>query len=184
VEDTRAARRYAQALFEVADANKLVSKVEEDLTDFSALLDSNAEFRSFYYAPNASAAEKIAVVNDIFTRSASPLSLQLYKLMITKGRGREIPAVKKEFTKIRQSHSGIVFAHVTSTVELSALEKQELLGKLGAILGKSVEADYSIDPRLLGGVKVVYENSSIDASLRGSLESLRQKLHHDVLKQA
>ncbi len=184
MQDNRAARRYAQALYEVATANSLVNKVEEDLNDFSALVDTNSEFRAFYYAPNASHQEKIAVIKEIFGASASGLSIELFKLMINKGRGREVSAVKDEFVKIRQLHSGIVFAHVTSTVPLSEAEKTELLGKLEGIIGKKVEADYALDPRILGGVKVVYDNSSIDGSIRGALDSLRQQLHHDVLKQA
>ncbi len=184
MQDSRAARRYAQALYEVAVERKLVDKVEEDLGKFQSILEAYPGVYAYYNSPSESREAKVKLVTDLFTPSFSPLSLELIKLMVTKGRAREVDAVRAEFVKIRLEETGIVSAQVTSAIPLTKTETTKLTKKLESLTGHRVESEYAVDPNILGGIRVVYNNVSIDGTLKGALDNLRQKLRYDVLKQA
>jgi len=66
---------------------------------------------------------------------------------------------------------------------LDELQKKALVSKLETILGKKIEADFKIDPQIIGGIRVAYGNYILDGSIRGALSNLRDRLRHDLLKQ-
>ena len=184
MEDTRVARRYATALFQTAQKYEIVEAVEEDLAAFERLLESDAQFRHFFIAPYTSRQEKIEIVDRIFNDRITALSLQLIKVMLEKGRERELQSVRSEFLKLRRELGHIIYVVVSSATELDEAQKKKLLAQLETKLEKKVEADFAVDPRLIGGAKVAYGSYVLDGTVRGALSRLQDALRHDVLKQA
>jgi F-type H+-transporting ATPase subunit delta len=184
VHDNRVARRYATAMFETARKYDVVQAVEDDLATFERLLQNDATFRHFFIAPYTSRSEKIATLERIFSDRMTALTMQLIRVMLDKGREREIEAVHSEFAKLRRAAEGVVHATVTSAMALSDQQRSALLAKLEATQGKKFEASFEVDPRLIGGVKVSFESFVLDGTVRGALSKLRAQLRHDVLKQA
>jgi F-type H+-transporting ATPase subunit delta len=184
VEDTRVARRYATALFNTAQKYEIVEAVEEELGSFERLLANDAQFRRFFIAPYASRVEKIEFVDRIFNDRMTALTLQLIKLMLEKGREREIQSVRSEFQRLRRENADILHVVITSATELDAATRGRLVTQLEKKLGKKIEPDFAIDPRLIGGVKAAYGSFVLDGTVRGALSRLQDALRHDVLKQA
>ena len=184
MQDTRVARRYAQAMFETARKYDVVQAVEDDLATFERLLGSDATFRHFFIAPYTSRTEKVETLERIFSDRMTALTMQLIRVMLEKGREREIEAVHVEFAKLRRAAEGVVYAIVTSAMPLSDPQRTALLAKLEQTQGKKFEASFEVDPRVIGGVKVAFGSLVLDGTVRGSLSRLRDQLRHDLLKQA
>ena len=184
MEDTRVARRYATALFQTAQRYDVVQAVEEDLGAFERLVENDSQFRHFFIAPYTSRQQKIEIVDKIFNDRITALTLQLIKVMLEKGRERELRSVLSEFQRLRREHADIVHVTVTSAAELDATQRKQLINRLELKLGKKLEADFDIDHRLIGGVKVAYGSYVLDGTVRGALSRLQDTLRHDVLKQA
>jgi F-type H+-transporting ATPase subunit delta len=184
LQDNRAARRYAQALFEVAEDNGIVSQVEADLRLLTDAITNNKDFKEFYLGPYTSRTEKFEIISNVFDGSISRLTLELVRLLLNKHRSHAMISVKDEYIALRREKSGVVYAHVTSSISLTETQQTALEAKLAKIVGKKIEADYSLDPGIIGGIKVSYNSNSIDGSILGALQNLRQQFHHDVLKQA
>lgn len=182
--EDRVSLRYASAIFEAAKNAQSVSTVEADLATVENLLANNGDFRAFILSPNRSREEKLQLVDNVFGDRVTALTLRLIKLMLEKRREEELPTVRRDFSALKRADEGILHVTVTSAVELTAAEKKSILEKAGAKLGKTLEADFSIDPALIGGVKLAYNDFVIDGSVRGSLDRLRESLRHDTLKQA
>jgi F-type H+-transporting ATPase subunit delta len=184
MKDGRVARRYAQALFETAQKYDVVKSVEEDLNAIDSLLENDKEFRNFFLAPHTGRAEKVAIAEKLFSDRVTAVSMQLLRLMLEKGREAEVQSVREEFSKLRRELENSTLATVTSATALDANQKRELLDQLAKANGKKFEAEFFVDPRLIGGVRVAFESYVLDGSVRGALAALREKLRHDVLKQA
>lgn len=182
--DTRIARRYAQALFESAKSKGLVEVVESDFHMIADAITRDEGFRAFLFSPQHGREDKQLLLNRVFGGKVTVLTLELTKLMLSKQRETEIPAVATEFTRLRRESEMIVPAVVTSTEELSADQKTAIVNKLQTQLGKSIEAEYKVDPTLIGGIKVAYDNFILDGTVKGSLAKLREHLRYDLLKQA
>jgi F-type H+-transporting ATPase subunit delta len=181
--DSRVARRYAKALFGVAKNLDIVRGVEDDLNSIVSLLQSDANMRHFLIAPYTSRDEKIAIVEKMFADRTTALTLQVMRTMLEKGRESEIEPLRDEFIAMRRQDAGIVYATVQSATTLDEAQKQSIVAAFGKSLGKVVEADFRVDPSLIGGVRVTYENYVLDGSARGTLNKMRERLRYDLLKQ-
>jgi F-type H+-transporting ATPase subunit delta len=184
VEDTRVARRYATALFQAAKQYDVVQAVLDDLASFEGLLNREDSFRRFFQSPSTSREEKLETLEKVFSDRITALTMQLIRVMLQKGREHEIQAVRAEFVKLHQAAEGIVQAVVTSAIAMDEKQKKALLAKLEATQGKKFDADFQIDPNMMGGIKVAFGSNVLDGTVRGALSRLRDQLRHDVLKQA
>lgn len=182
--DNRVARRYAAALFATALKYDVIKSVEEDLAGIASLLAHDAQFRDFLLSPYVGREEKLKIADKLFSDRITAISMQALRLMLGKRRETEIEALRDAFITLRRKHEGVIFATIASAEALSKDQQKELVAKLALITGKVIEASFEIEPRLIGGVKITYENTVLDGTLRGTLNALRDKLHHDVLKQS
>jgi F-type H+-transporting ATPase subunit delta len=109
--------------------------------------------------------------------------MQLLRILLVKRREEEFPAIREEFIRIRRFEGRVLYAEISSSEPLSPEHKTSLLEKLAKIAGKAVEPDFVVNPNLIGGVKVSYDNYVLDGSIRGGLNRLRDALRYDLLKQ-
>lgn len=181
--DVRVAKRYARALFETALENKVIESVEDDLGGIVSLIVNNKQFKKLLISPEVSRDEKLALVDRLFSDRITALTLQAIRLIIEKNREDEIEWVQREYVKLRREHENKLFVVVTTAEKLEEDQRSRLITKLEQITGKKLEAEYRIDPHLIGGISVSYENYVLNGSLRGGIQRLRERLLHDVLKQ-
>ena len=63
-----------------------------------------------------------------------------------------------------------------TSVALKSEQREKLIGKLEEKSGKKVILSEKIDPSILGGIIVEYDNSRIDNSVKGNLEAVAKQL--------
>ena len=182
--DARAVKRYARALFNTAGKYSVVQAVEDDLAAISGMLANDERFRSFLLSPNVPREDRLKIAEKLFSDRVTALTMQAFRLMITKRREREIEGLHEEFVRLRREHEKAMRVVVTSSAELSAAEQGALVAKLAAKSGKKIEPTFQTDAWLLGGVRVAYGDYVLDGSVRGSFNRLRATLLYDVLKQS
>jgi F-type H+-transporting ATPase subunit delta len=182
VQDHRIGRRYALALFETALNHGIVDAVEGDLDAIQTQLETDPSFKDFLIAPYRSRDQKFAILEKVFSDKITSLTLQMLRIMLVKKRETEITALRHEYIELRRKHSGIVHVVVTTTETLDETQTADLTTKLSTTLGKQIEAEFQLDPSLIGGIKVGYENKVTDGTAKGSLARLRETLKYDLLK--
>jgi F-type H+-transporting ATPase subunit delta len=181
--DHRVARRYASALFRSAVTANTVEQVENDLELIVAMLKSSSDFRHFMVAPYSSREARLGLLDRVFGANAAPVTMQLLKVMLEKRREAEITAVYEEFVILRRAHERVAHAVVTSAVELDTAQRELVVARLGQVLNKTIEPEFNVDPHLIGGIRVRYENFIMDGSVRGALGRMKEQLRVNVLKQ-
>lgn len=182
--DIRVAKRYAQALFDTALKYDVIAPVEDDLGGIVSLLQNNRQFRAMLISPEVSREEKMSLIDRLFSDRVTAITLQALRLLLEKGREAEIEWVQREFVSLRREHQNAVYVVVTSSEALEEDQRRALIDRLAQVTGKRIESEFRIDPHLIGGVRVAYENYVLDGSLRGELRRLRERFLHDVLKQS
>ena len=85
---------------------------------------------------------------------------------------------------LRRQQQGVLFATVSCSEDLTDKQRTEITARLRLATGKQVEVQFETDPNLIGGVKATFDNTVLDGSLKGGLAALRDRLYHDLLKQA
>lgn len=181
--DSRVAKRYARALFGAAEKADIIAAVEADLDGISAFLEHDPKNAKFLLAPDYSREQKLKVLEKIFSDRITALSMQLIRLLLEKRREAELPLIREEFVVLRRMRDRVIYAEITSANPLDDVQVAAIVAKLESQSGKRVEATTHVDPKVMGGVKVAYDNYVLDGTVLGSLARLREKLLYDVLKQ-
>lgn len=182
--DHRAAKRYAKALFQASLREGVVAAVDDDLKALTETLKGSDSLRRFIFSPITNEADKVALWDRTLAGKANPLTIGLLKLATAKGRDIELFAIQLEFSELRRQHDQIVKAVFESAVELDSGTRQSLVTKVEQLSGHKVEAEFKIDPSLIGGVKVTYDNMVLDGTARGHLNRLKENFLRDALKQS
>ena len=171
-----AARRYAEAAFQVALADDALDAWNEDLVYASSVLGL-ADVEQIVDSPAVPLAERTALVARLLEHRIRPGVLRLVDLLVTRGRADSLPRVSDEFRRLLNSHRGIVMATVTSAVPLTGDESAAIRARVEAMAGARVDLQTLVDPALIGGVTIQVRDQLLDASIRGRLERLRDQLH-------
>jgi F-type H+-transporting ATPase subunit delta len=168
-------RTYARALFEAAKEEGRLERVHEQLTDFVAAAEQVEELQSVLESPELDPRAKVALLDQVLG-DADELVRNFVRLLAEKGRSGEIQEIAREFEALVAREQGILDVELTTAVELSQQEFDDLVGRIGQASGRKVRASRTVDPDLVGGLVLQIGSRRLDASVRGRLERLRQEL--------
>jgi len=171
-----AARRYAEAAFEVALADGTLDVWNEDLA-YAANVLGLTEVAQIVHSPAVPLAARKELIARLLEGRIQPGALRLVDLLVGRGRSASLPGVASEFNRLLLRHRGIVMATVTSAVPLTADETTAIRERAEAMADARVELQTVVDPALIGGVTIQVRDQLLDASIRGRLERLRDQLH-------
>lgn len=170
------AKRYAQALFELATQQNVLAEVSADLHELTTVLEANNEFISLLSAPKISTDRKKELVAQIFS-GAQPAVINTLLVLIDKKRMNEAATVAREFQALAATAQGAANATVYSTRELTAEERGEISNAFGKLVGKEkLNITNIIDASLIGGVRVQIGNFIYDSTVAAKLEGLKRTL--------
>jgi F-type H+-transporting ATPase subunit delta len=170
-----AARRYAEAAFEVANRDDTVEAWRSEL-DTAASIVSDERVGRILANPALPLERRIEMAKEIFGKSVDQPVLNMIGLMLRRGRIHEMPQLAAEFRRLDNARQGITLATATSASPLTPDEVRALTQRMEQFTGGRVELDLQVDPSLLGGLVVRVGDRLIDGSVRGRLERLRNQL--------
>lgn len=176
-----AAKRYAKALFGLADAGGVLEQVRTDLHDFSKLLQEQRLLRTIFYSPEVSQSLQTEVLDDLLTGKTPDVLIQFLKLLVQKSRQSLFDGVVQEFDELLRRKNGQVIVTVKTAAALDEAQKAGLVDSLNHVFQAQVLLHHTIDARLLGGMVIEAEGKRIDLSLRGKLTELKKRLDPSTL---
>lgn len=180
MKDTRVAKRYAMALFEVARRDNTLDAISQDLALIERFLADVPYLRAVLLQPLVSDARKNTVITDAFGDRVTATSLNFLKLLIRKRREDLIETCIAEFRALNDEFHNQVAATATTAVPLTPEQTERLTQSLQILTGKTVHLTTAVDPAILGGTVVRLGDTIIDGSVRGRLERLEQQLMGSV----
>ena len=174
--DAIVARRYAQALYQEAEANGKDEKVDDDMLAVQESLDASRELDQFFRSPLIARDKKESVIGKLFDGKVDDLIVRLMKLLVQKGREDILPAVIEQYADLRDERLGQVEALVKTAMPMEYDETEDLRKALESKTGKKVRLRIEVEPDLIGGVVVRIGDRVYDGSVQHQLETLRDQL--------
>ena len=166
-------RRYAQAVFQIALANKELDKWSSDLRQI-ARLGRDPELLAWLESPRVHFPDKWKLLKEQL--KISPLALNVAGLLIARGKFASIGEIADEYQRLLNSYRGVEEAEVITAVTLDEKDKQRLSERLGAVLGKKISIKAEVDASIVGGVVARVGGKLLDGSTRSKLLALKQKI--------
>ena len=168
------AKRYAQAVFEIARDSGQLERWTRDLqTAQQALQD--ASLRAYLELPKLSIQRKMESVRTALG-GANPLALNLMALLTSRGSLGLLPGIVDEYQRLVDVHLNRERAEVATAIPLEQELGDRLTQQLRQLLGKEVILTSRVDAEVLGGLVTRVGDRIIDGSVRGRLMALRKSL--------
>lgn len=173
----RVALRYAKAAFDFLADPKKAAAVAAEITAFSAALEQNAELRGALENEAFSVDERCAVVKDITEKMGlSQDTTRILGVLAENRRVTRAGSVAVRLNQLALAAADVAALDVESSEELPAADRKKIEEQFSKLLGKKVEAHYSIQSQLLGGLRVTAAGRTYDGTLSGWLEKMEEKI--------
>jgi len=172
-----AARVYAKALFDLGVGEKSIGQIYDDLhAVHKAIEELDPKLRAFFQAPQLRREDKRRILHKAFEGKVCRPVLGLIHVLVQKRREPLFDNVVEEFDRYRDAHEGRVQARVTTAKKLDEDLTAALRAALEQRTKKTVVLHQTIDPEVLGGIRVNLGDYVLDGTVRRGLMDLRRTL--------
>jgi F-type H+-transporting ATPase subunit delta len=177
---TLLAKRYAQALFDLALENNVLERTAKDMILLSTVVKENRELKLLLANPVLDSHKKINILRSIFEGKVEELSLRFFLLITRKGREKYIPFIAEAFSEIYKEHQNIVEVSFSTAYQTDEEVKNSVLKLLTKITDKNIDLTEVIDDDLIGGYLINMEDYQYDASVKSQLKRLRKEFSKNL----
>ena len=169
------ARPYAVAAYQLGKEKKALKQWSEMLS-FVAQVVSDPQMKAYIEDPKVNAADLEAKLIKVCDDRLNQHGQNLIKVLVEYGRLSVLPAISTAFEELKAQDEGTLDAQIIAAAKPSAAETKDLVKRLEAKFGKKIEASVSVDPEIIGGIKIIVGDTVIDASVQGQLQNLAYTL--------
>ncbi len=173
-----AAKRHAQAVFDIATQDNQLEKWRSDL-ELLASVFAEPQLTASLEDPRIRFEDKAAAVQNNMP-DLSEKALNLAKLLIMKRRARLMTQIASEYGMLMDRQKGIEHAEVTTAIDVDFATEFKIKEELAKLTGTKVEVSKKVEPDIVGGFVARVGDKVIDASVRNRL----QKLKYNIIQQA
>jgi F-type H+-transporting ATPase subunit delta len=171
------AERYASALYELADEQKALDAVANDLRSFRALLGESEDLVRLVRSPTLARESQVKALQAIAAKSgAHALSGNFLALVAKNRRLFALESIISAFLAILAERRGEVTAQVTTARELTEDQLAKLTDAVKRAVGAQAQVETHVDPKLLGGLVVRVGSRMYDSSLSSKLQRLENAM--------
>ena len=174
------ARRYAQAIFRMAQESQEMNRWQSDLRKTASMCRDEALFARLEDR-EVSFEDKERLLSERLGE-IGPLALKLVSMLVTKGRLAMIEDISDEYQRLLDNYRGVEGVEVAEVVTAIPLDDEDRL-KIGKritdIVGRPVVVKPKVDPGVIGGIIIRVGDKLIDGSIRSKLVALRKGLGGD-----
>ena len=173
-ENVTLARPYAEAAFQLARANSALGPWQQAL-DRMAAVAADAQMLECIANPRLLSSQ----VSQLFLDVAGSLSAEqqnFVRLLVDNERLQVLPEIRELYVELKNGQEGVKEADIASAFPLDDATLKNLVAELEARFQCRIQATVSLDPELIGGVRIAVGDQVIDASVRGKLAAMATAL--------
>lgn len=175
------ARRYVKAVFELVADARARENILNELRQLQAIF-KDKEIFEFINSPIVSPDKKLETIRKpLEGKGLSETTENLILLLAKKNRLYFFNEVVSVFQEELDRHNGVVRGIVRSAITLDADERKKIEFKVGEYLKKNVILDFTIDPKLVGGLVARVGSYTFDDSLSSYLKRLKENLNRSTI---
>lgn len=172
--------RYAKALFDFANEQKIVEEVYADMNLINSTYTSCPDFATAMRSPIIRPDKKIKIFTEIFSTKINTISLNYLSIIFKKGRELHIHDIVYQYVKLYKAHHNIKEVTVVTPIGISNKIREQLINRLSSQLNATIELFEKIDASLIGGMVVKVEDQLIDTSISGKIKRLEQEFSTNI----
>lgn len=173
---TRVAKRYARALFELAEADNRIEAVGSDLAAVETVF-TDAAVRDGLTSPVKKHEEKAEVLKAIIEAAGIDAMVGNFLHVLLDARKLAVvPQICATYAKMADEATGKLRGEAITPMALEPSSLETIAAALSKALGKEVILEARQDPSLMGGMVARVGNLVFDASVKTQLQRMKDTL--------
>ncbi|MBI4990219.1 MAG: F0F1 ATP synthase subunit delta [Rhodocyclales bacterium] len=173
-ENVTLARPYAEAAFQLARANSALGPWQQAL-DRMAAVAADAQMLECIANPRLLSSQVAQLFLDV-AGSLSAEQQNFVRLLVDNERLQVLPEIRELYVELKNGQEGVQEADIASAFPLDDATLRNLVAELETRFKCRIQATVSLDPELIGGVRIAVGDQVIDASVRGKLAAMATAL--------
>lgn len=170
---SRAAIRYAKAIFEIAESKGTASAVLSDMLHIKKTVEENKELADFLNSPTIKGDVKWNVLKEVF-KDVQPQTAGLFQLIMVNKRFEILSEITVSYQSLFNIANNNELAIVTTAIPMDAALEQQVLAKIKSFSAKNITIENHIDPSIIGGFVIRMGDKQFNASLANKLQELKR----------
>ena len=173
-------RRYALALYEVAEETKSLESVEKDMARIRDIFDRTPQVRDYCLRIHGDRRFDMDFIETAFFPYVGKYTKEMLRIAVKNGRLLILPFLPHAFAMVGEEKNNTVTVKIetahTFTGELISLLSQKMRKRIK----KDIKIKTMVNPALLGGFRILWQNKIIDQSVAGRLKKIRAVMVNQI----
>lgn len=165
-----------EALLAAADRAGDLGDVEDALFRFRQLVAARPQLAGALGDTTATADRRRGLVRDLLTGKAGQVTIRLAELAVAGFGGRSFDDALIRLVELAAARRERQLAYVTVAAPLSEADEEHLAAALSRMYGRQVAVRLTVDPELIGGIRVKVGYDLFDGSVLRRLNDARGAL--------
>ena len=170
------AKRYSKALAELAEDDKDLGVIYENLTGVQKTIKECPDLATFMEHPSFSIDLKKEIFKEIFDGKISGDVLNFLYILIDRNRIFALGAIINALKELMNEKYNITAVKAISAIELDDKIKAQLTEKLEAVCKRKIQLDTQVNKDIIAGIILKIGDKVIDGSIKARLESMKRTL--------
>ncbi len=174
--DSKVASRYAKSLLDLGKEQNALETLIKDMTLIKEVCNENPEFITLLKSPIVRGDKKRAIIKEVFYNSFnSEVTKAFVEIIIRKKRESILYAIAVSFISLHKKYHNIKIAKVTTSLPLSAEQKQSIIAQINKTEKATIELEEVVNKDIIGGLILRIEDKQLDESIRRKLLNLEME---------
>ena len=170
------ARRYALALFDLAQAKSEVDRIARELDQIQSLVRASTELKVVLANETIPARQKKEALGAALPAGTSRYVRNFLFLLVDKHRETHLGDIVRGYHGLADEARGVVEVEMRTAVELPQPVVEDIRAGIAGRLGKTVKLAPVVQRSLIGGVVLRIGDQLLDGSLKGRLQRLKRRM--------
>lgn len=179
VDDQKIAAHYAKALLEnlqQPDSKVSIETVRAEFETVNTLIETDPLLMDYLANPGVASEDKKELLKSLFHKKVSAPVYSLLLLLIDNERIAVLRHFYSRFKALLDALNNTVTAEVITASTITATLEKKIQKSLQSTFGfKDVVIEHKVDPGILGGVLIKFQDKVIDGTFVGKLEAMRKQ---------
>ena len=172
---SRAAIRYAKAIYEIADEENFINEIFNDMIRINKLNRDSSDFKNLLSNSIIDNFDKKKAISSLLEKNNS-ITEKLLDLLIHNKRVAIISDIANSFIQLYNKNNNIKEAIVITASPIDKDLEKKILSQIKIPAAKSINLINLVDSSIIGGFIIRYDGKEYNASIKQNLKNLKTEL--------
>ena len=172
---SRAAIRYAKAMYDIANEKNSINEVYKDMNFINELNSGSFDFKNLLSNSQINFQDKKKLILSLIKQS-NALTEKLIDLLIHNKRVKIIGDIASSFIQLYNKNNNIKEATIITASPINNELESKILSMINIKDAKSVNLTNVVNPNIIGGFIIRFDGKEYNASVKQNLNNLKTEL--------